>query len=336
MRFLAIVLLGVLLLGAALLLGPGLGRSRSGPAPEHRPVGGGPDPAPEPPKPAERVERVPADPSSGAASSPAASPTPGASLEVSGVVERYHGSQGPDPIPDARVRILHDEREVAVAHSDSRGRFELRVEGSALRIPARLLVGASKEGFLSWITGIRELEVDSLPFRRNDLRLILHERGELRGRVLETHGDVPVAGAKVEVLTETWEGTGGRRLVPRKEPVAFSDERGWFSIEKPAADVFMDFQVSAPERLSVLFRTFPPRPPPDGIHVVRLPRIEDHPLIEGTVRDAEGRPIEGASVQVGYSTREIDGALSLSEAIAGHQAWLAETGRGEESLRTVT
>ncbi|HKB17068.1 MAG TPA: carboxypeptidase-like regulatory domain-containing protein, partial [Planctomycetota bacterium] len=241
-------------------------------------------------------------------------------------------SFSPDPIPGARIRLALEEEEIAADLSDARGRFAVRVERPGLAPPLRLRLGASKEGFLSWLTGTRELEVGALPFRNRDTRLVLHTRGELRGRVLEAYGDVPIRGAKVEVLEESW-ASGQRRLVPREGVVATSDERGWFAIEKPADPIFMDFQVSAPHRLPALFRTFPPRPPPDEIYLVRLPREADVPRIEGTVRDAEGLPMAGAILQASPPARVVQAPPSLSSAVEGHFAWLAERGPQVDPLR---
>jgi uncharacterized GH25 family protein len=238
---------------------------------------------------------------------PSARPSPletvadSASIEISGTVTYYHpSSRDREPIPEATVRLLvvPAERELASAVTDEEGRFMLSIAAPVDRPPFVLRVVPAKEGLLSW-NGGWDLDVAKLPFRRLGVDLVLHRRGELRGLVLGASGDVPVPRAEVQVLKDSFEG-GHHRLVPLRGASAIADEKGWFSIAKPAKGVYFDFQVSAVGHFPVVLKYRPYEPLPAGYVLVRLERVADFPRIEGSVRDGEGRAIEGARVHLEF------------------------------------
>ena len=202
----------------------------------------------------------------------------------SGIIDGLVVDAEQRPIADARLWMSlggSPFRGFEVGRSDARGRFRVPF------VPSQDL-GARKAGFApSPLVGLTK--------GSREVTLVLAAAGgTIRGRVVDTHG-LPVPGARVEVGPPGgWSHPASTLLERLLEPVAaklVADAAGAFSCEGVAAGN-VDVQAWAAGFGPTSAQVAVTAGHSSDVTVVLLPGA----VVTGTVRDAAGQPVPGATV----------------------------------------
>lgn len=193
-------------------------------------------------------------------------------------------SQDGTPIQDARVTlyVLGRGEEQFEAVSGHDGSFRLTVQRSG-----RYMLHASADGFQPYFIDRLLITPTQGSLQKN---ILMTPEVELRGRVVDRQSR-GIANASVWLREETERGI-------RQSSLAQTDESGFFRTDTapPSGNYFLE--AGHPEY--ELDARVPVTMPRDEEVVIKMRRVPDTLLasLSGHVRDADGRPIQGADVRL--------------------------------------
>lgn len=235
-------------------------------------------------------------------------------------------------VPDAAVWLSdygNAGKGAEVAHADGDGRFHLRAVGEGRRVAARAPGFAMSPSY----------EVAGDPGSTVRTRIVLSSRGgSVRGIVRDASGR-PVAGALVQAGSEgtsTIQDSEGRYLSTPPPLQVRTDRDGRFLVEGVAA---------GPVPIAVRARGFAPWTGAFAVEVERTTKIDVElalgAIVRGTIRDGEGRPLDGVFVGCGeygsvygaQTRTAADGSFAL-EGLPSGEVELRADGRDKGKVRT--
>ena len=200
---------------------------------------------------------------------------------IAGIVAN---SQDGTPIPDARVRLsaLGSAEVPLEAFSAHDGRFQMTIHNAG-----RYMLHAVADGFQPYFIDRLLITPTQGSLQKN---ILMTPEVELRGRVVDRHSR-GIAKASVWLREETERGFS-------QSFMAQTEESGFFRTDRapPSGTYFVEaahpeYELDSPVPVTL---------PRDDEVVVTMRRVPDTLMasLSGHVRDADGRPIQGAEVRL--------------------------------------